>query len=82
MKNDPLDVSKAINLSRFTIKNIKENLFWAFCYNTICIPIAAGVLYAFGGPLLNPMLAGLAMSLSSVCVVGNALRLGRKGKKL
>ena len=82
MKNDPLDVSKAINLSRFTIKNIKENLFWAFCYNTICIPIAAGLLYAFGGPLLNPMLAGLAMSLSSVCVVGNALRLGKKGKKL
>ncbi len=80
MKNDPCDVAKAIHLSQLTIKNIKQNLFWAFCYNTICIPIAAGLLYIFGGPLLNPMLAGLAMSLSSVFVVGNALRL--RGKKL
>ena len=80
MKNDPCDVAKAINLSRLTIKNIKQNLFWAFCYNCICIPIAAGVLYAFGGPQLSPMFAGLAMSLSSVFVVGNALRL--RGKKL
>lgn len=80
MKNDPCDVAKAINLSRLTIKNIKQNLFWAFCYNCVCIPIAAGVLYAFGGPLLSPMLAGLAMSLSSVFVVGNALRL--RGKKI
>ena len=62
------------------ITNIKENLFWAFCYNTVGIPVAAGLLYAFGGPLLNPMIAGLAMSLSSVCVVCNALRL--RGKKL
>ena len=80
MKNDPLDVPRAIRLSRLTITNIKENLFWAFCYNAICIPIAAGLLYVFGGPLLSPMLAGLAMSLSSVFVVGNALRL--RGKKL
>ncbi len=80
MKNDPTDVAKAIRLSRLTITNIKENLFWAFCYNTVCIPVAAGVLYAFGGPLLSPMIAGLAMSLSSVCVVCNALRL--RGKKL
>ena len=80
MKNDPLDVLRAIRLSRLTITNIKENLFWAFCYNAICIPIAAGLLYFFGGPLLSPMLAGLAMSLSSVFVVGNALRL--RGKKL
>ena len=80
MKNDPLDVPRAIRLSRLSITNIKENLFWAFCYNAICIPIAAGLLYVFGGTLLSPMLAGLAMSLSSVFVVGNALRL--RGKKL
>ena len=80
MKSDPLDVPRAIRLSRLTITNIKENLFWAFCYNAICIPIAAGLLYVFGGTLLSPMLAGLAMSLSSVFVVGNALRL--RSKKL
>jgi len=80
MKSDPMDVAKAVNLSRYTITNIKQNLFWAFCYNTVCIPIAAGLLYAFGGPAMSPMLAGLAMSLSSVFVVGNALRL--RGKKL
>ena len=80
MKSDPNDIPRAIRLSRLTITNIKENLFWAFCYNTVCIPIAAGLLYAFGGPLLSPMLAGLAMSLSSVFVVVNALRL--RGKKL
>ena len=80
MKNDPFDVVRGVTLSRLTIRNIKQNLFWAFCYNTICIPVAAGLLYAFGGPLLSPMLAGLAMSLSSVFVVGNALRL--RGKKL
>ncbi len=80
MGSDILAVVKAINLSRFTIRNIKQNLFWAFCYNVICIPIAAGLLYALGGPLLSPMLGGLAMSFSSVFVVGNALRL--RGKKL
>lgn len=80
MKSDPTDIPRAIRLSRLTITNIKENLFWAFCYNTVCIPVAAGLLFAFGGPLLSPMIAGLAMSLSSVFVVGNALRL--RGKKL
>ncbi|MGN0493547.1 MAG: heavy metal translocating P-type ATPase [Acutalibacteraceae bacterium] len=80
MKSDPNDIPRAIRLSRLSITNIKENLFWAFCYNSVCIPVAAGLLYAFGGPLLSPMLAGLAMSLSSVFVVGNALRL--RGKKL
>lgn len=74
MKSDISDVASAILLSRMTIKNIKENLFWAFCYNTICIPIACGVLYSIG-VLMNPMIAGLAMSLSSICVVSNALRL-------
>ena len=76
MKSRLSDVPAAIRLSRATLRNIHENLFWAFCYNTIGIPIAAGLLYALGGPLLSPMFAGAAMSLSSVCVVGNALRLG------
>lgn len=75
MKSDLLDVYKAIVLSKGTIRNIKENLFWAFFYNSLGIPVAAGLLYLFGGPLLNPMAAGLAMSFSSVSVVGNALRL-------
>ena len=77
MHSDLLDVVTAIRLSQATIKNIKENLFWAFAYNTLGIPIAMGLLYVFGGPLLNPMLAGLAMSFSSVSVVTNALRLRR-----
>lgn len=77
MHSDLQDVVKAIKLSQATISNIKENLFWAFAYNTLGIPIAMGLLHLFGGPLLNPMLAGLAMSLSSVSVVANALRLGR-----
>ena len=77
MRDDLSDVSRALRLSRLTLRNIKQNLFWAFCYNTVGIPIAAGLLYLFGGPLLSPMFAGAAMSLSSVCVVGNALRLGR-----
>lgn len=75
MKSDLRDVSKAIRLSKCTIRNIKENLFWAFIFNSLSIPVAAGVLYAFGGVLLNPMIAGLAMSCSSLFVVGNALRL-------
>lgn len=77
IKNDLMDVVTAIKLSRMTIKNIKQNLFWAFFYNTIGIPLAAGLLYVFGGPLLNPMFAAAAMSLSSVSVVSNALRLKR-----
>lgn len=75
MKSDLMDVYRAIRLSRATIRNIKQNLFWAFFYNTLGIPVAAGVLYLFGGPLLSPMIGGFAMSLSSVCVVSNALRL-------
>ena len=77
MRSDLQDVPRALRLSRLTLRDIKENLFWAFCYNTVGIPIAAGLLVPFGGPLLSPMFAGAAMSLSSVCVVGNALRLGR-----
>lgn len=75
MHSDLLDVPTAIQLSKRTIRNIKQNLFWAFGYNTVGIPIAAGLLYAFGGPLLNPMLAAAAMSLSSISVLLNALRL-------
>lgn len=77
MKSDLMDVYKAIHLSKMTIRNIKQNLFWAFIFNTLGIPVAAGLLYAFGGPLLNPMIAGFAMSCSSVLVVSNALRLKR-----
>lgn len=75
MRSDLLDVAAAIKLSKSTIRNIKQNLFWAFFYNMAGIPIAAGLLYAFGGPKLNPMIAAAAMSLSSVSVVSNALRL-------
>ncbi|MCD3244832.1 copper-translocating P-type ATPase [Clostridium botulinum C] len=75
IKNDILDVVTAVQLSKVTIKNIKENLFWAFGYNTLGIPIAAGILTLFGGPKLNPMIAAAAMSLSSVSVLTNALRL-------
>jgi Cu+-exporting ATPase len=75
MRSDLLDVPTAVELSKATIKNIKENLFWAFAYNTLGIPVAMGVLYLFGGPLLNPMIAGAAMSFSSVSVLLNALRL-------
>ena len=75
MKPAMLDIIKALKISRATIINIKENLFWAFIYNVLSVPIAMGVLYLFGGPLLDPMIAGLAMSFSSVSVVLNALRL-------
>ena len=75
MSGDLGAVPTAISLSRATVKNIKMNLFWAFGYNTAGIPVAAGLLYLFGGPLMNPMLAGAAMALSSVSVVSNALRL-------
>ena len=75
MKSDLLDVVTAIELSKAVIRNIKENLFWAFFYNSIGIPLAAGVFYPFLGWKLNPMFGAAAMSLSSVCVVSNALRL-------
>ena len=77
MGSDLTSVSTAIKLSQATIRNIKENLFWAFAYNVLGIPVAMGVLHLFGGPLLNPMLAGAAMSFSSVSVIVNALRLRR-----
>ena len=75
MKSDLMDAVTAVKLSRATIKNVKENLFWAFFYNTICIPLAAGLWYPMFGIKLNPMIGAAAMSLSSVCVVTNALRL-------
>ncbi|MGM0753783.1 MAG: heavy metal translocating P-type ATPase [Bacillota bacterium] len=75
MRSDLMDVPTAVELSKATIKNIKQNLFWAFGYNILGIPIAMGILYLFGGPLLNPMIAGAAMSFSSVSVLLNALRL-------
>ena len=75
MKSDLMDAVTAVELSRATIRNIKQNLFWAFFYNAVCIPVAAGALAVFGGPQLNPMIAAAAMSMSSVCVVSNALRL-------
>lgn len=77
MKSDLSDVVTALKLSKQTIRNIKQNLFWAFIYNMIGIPVAAGLLYAFGGPKLNPMIAGGAMAFSSISVISNALRLKR-----
>jgi len=77
MRSDLMDVPTAIQLSKKTILNIKENLFWAFGYNTLGIPVAMGILYIFGGPLLNPIIAAAAMSFSSVSVLLNALRLKR-----
>ncbi|GAB1484314.1 hypothetical protein MASR2M78_31320 [Treponema sp.] len=77
MRSNLADVSTAIRLSKSVIRNIKQNLFWAFGYNVLGIPVAAGLLYAFGGPLLNPIIAAAAMSMSSVSVVTNALRLKR-----
>lgn len=77
MRSDLMDVPTAVELSRATVKNIKENLFWAFAYNTLGIPVAMGLLHLFGGPLLNPMFAAAAMSFSSVSVVLNASRLKR-----
>jgi Cu+-exporting ATPase len=77
MRSDLMDVPTAIQLSKSTIRNIKQNLFWAFAYNIAGIPIAAGLLFAFGGPKLNPVFAAAAMSMSSVSVLTNALRLKR-----
>ena len=75
ISSDLRQVSKALRLSRATVKTIRQNLFWAFIYNLIGIPLAAGILYPFNGFLLNPMIAGAAMALSSVSVVSNSLRL-------
>lgn len=77
MRGDLRQVATAIALSRATIRNIRQNLFWAFFYNALGIPLAAGLVFALGGPLLNPVFAGAAMALSSVSVVTNALRLKR-----
>jgi len=82
IKNDLRDVVTAIDLSNYTIKKIKQNLFWAFFYNSIGIPIAAGLLYPFTGFLLNPMIAGAAMAFSSVSVVSNSLSMKRYRKKI
>ena len=77
VKGDLRGIVRARKLSRATMGNIKQNLFFAFIYNSLGIPIAAGVLYPFFGLLLNPMIAAAAMSFSSVSVIGNALRLRR-----
>ena len=79
ISGDPQGVAVALEISRATMRNIRENLFWAFGYNIVLIPVAAGVLVPFGGPQLSPMLAAAAMALSSVCVLANALRLRRAG---
>ena len=77
VKGDLRGIVRAIRLSRATMRNVKQNLFWAFVYNSIGVPVAAGVLYPIFGLVLSPMLAAAAMSLSSVSVIGNALRLRR-----
>jgi cation transport ATPase len=77
VKGDLDGIVKAVRLSRAVMRNIRQNLFFAFAYNVVGIPIAAGILYPFFGILLSPMIAAAAMSLSSVSVVGNALRLKR-----
>ena len=75
ISSDLLKIGEAIKLSRMTVATVRQNLFWAFIYNLIGIPIAAGLLYPFTGFLINPMVAGAAMALSSVSVVSNSLRL-------
>jgi Cu+-exporting ATPase len=75
VKGDLRGIAKAIRLSRATMRNIRQNLFFAFIYNAVGVPVAAGILYPFFGMLLSPMIAGAAMSLSSVSVIINALRL-------
>jgi Cu2+-exporting ATPase len=80
ISSDLTSIAKAVQLSKQTVKVIRQNLFWAFIYNIIAIPIAAGILYPVNGFLLNPMIAGLTMSLSSICVVTNSLLL--KARKI
>ena len=75
ISSDLIKIPQAVRLSRQTVKTIRQNLFWAFIYNLIGIPVAAGILYPVSGFLLNPMIAGAAMALSSVSVVSNSLRL-------
>ncbi len=82
MQSDVAHVSQALKLSKAVMRTIKQNLFWAFAYNTLLIPVAAGVFYGFFGLTLNPMLAAASMSLSSITVVGNALRLRLQGKRI
>ena len=77
LRGDLLGIVRARSLSRATMRNIKQNLFFAFVYNALGVPVAAGVLYPFFGLLLSPMIAAAAMSFSSVSVIGNSLRLGR-----
>jgi Cu2+-exporting ATPase len=81
ISSDLTKIPQAIKLSKHTVATIKQNLFWAFIYNIIGIPVAAGVLYPFTGFLLNPMIAGAAMAMSSVSVVSNSLRLRFKSLK-
>ena len=80
LSSDLMKVPDAIRLSHLTVRTIRQNLFWAFIYNIIAVPVAAGVLYPMNGFLLNPMIGGAAMALSSVSVVTNSLRL--RGRKL
>jgi Cu+-exporting ATPase len=75
LRGDLRGIAKAVRLSRATMRNIRQNLFFAFVYNALGVPVAAGILYPFFGVLLSPMIASAAMSLSSVSVIGNALRL-------
>jgi Cu+-exporting ATPase len=82
IKDDIRDVVMAMDLSSFTMRKIKQNLFWAFVYNTLGIPIAAGVLYPFTGFLLSPIIAGAAMAFSSVSVVSNSLLMRRYRRKI
>jgi len=77
VKGDLAALVRALHLARATLRNIRQNLFWAFAYNLLGLPLAAGVFYPFTGWLLHPMFAGAAMSLSSITVVSNALRLRR-----
>ena len=77
ISSDLAKIPEALCLSRLTVRTIRQNLFWAFIYNIIGVPIAAGILYPINGFLLNPMIAGAAMAMSSVCVVTNSLRLKR-----